>query len=138
MSVYVDGNMHVKRGIYDLVKEHLIDGNRMICIPRHPVRSDIYREAIAILKLKKDTPENVTRQTDRYYAEWFPIGQCGLYETGIVLRKHMEADVIRLMEKWALEITIGSHRDQLSLTYAMWKTGCMVLHLLEHLRQQQV
>ena len=129
MSVYVDGNIKLVGNVSELIKEVLVDKKIKIAIARHPVRSDVYHEAIEVLKLRKDKPERVTRQTDRYFNEGFGLDEGGLFETGIMLRKHMTKDCIRLMEKWALEIMIGSHRDQLSLTYAIWKTGVKVFFL---------
>ena len=126
MSLYIDGNIKIVGELTSLAKEVFNDRKFKIAIQKHPVRNDIYNEAIEILKTRKDTPERVTRQTDRYFKEGFPVGEGGLFETCIMFRKHMTKDCIKLMEKWALEIMIGSHRDQLSLTYAMWKTGVKV------------
>ena len=56
----------------------------------------------------------------RYRDEGFPR-QFGLYETNVVLRKHNEPLVGKVDVDWWREIDSGSRRDQLSLTYVLWK-----------------
>jgi hypothetical protein len=79
--------------------------------------------------MHKDTQENVNPQIDRYKKEGFPK-DFGLLQSNIMIRKHNEEDCIRLMECWFEELKNGSHRDQLSFNYALWKNeGIPVVYL---------
>ena len=71
--------------------------------------------------LKKDTGANIDSQLERYRKEGYPEGN-GLVQSNIVIRKHNSESCIKLMEAWWKEIYEGSHRDQLSFNYALWKT----------------
>lgn len=133
-SLYVDGNMQIKGGIIDMFNK--INGN-IIAIPQHPVRNCVYQEAEAVLKLKKDVTEIVKPQIDRYIQEKFPK-EFGLFETGIIFREHNSEECKRCMDKWALEVMMGSHRDQLSLTYAMWATGTKVFPLSPQTKKSEM
>jgi len=48
----------------------------------------------------------------------------GLYETGVFYRSLRDERVDKLMDMWADELINNSHRDQLSLTYCIWKLNC--------------
>lgn len=134
MSLYIDGNVKIKgdaKKLFNVVSSHIIS------IPKHPARTCIYREGIAVMKIRKDIPENVMPQMERYLEEKFPTDY-GLFETNIIFRKHNEPECKRLMDRWALEIMMGSHRDQLSLTYAMWATNTKVFALPKMTRNSDV
>ena len=133
-SLYVDGNMQIKGGISEMFNK--LSGN-IIAIPQHPVRNCVYQEAEAVLKLKKDVAEIVKPQIDRYIQEKFPK-EFGLFETGIIFREHNSEECKRCMDKWALEVMMGSHRDQLSLTYAMWATSTKVFPLSPQTKKSEM
>lgn len=90
---------------------------------KHPVRNCIYQELMACVKLKKETKEKAKTIYKFYIKEKFPENQ-GLYETNIIIRKHNNSECIKLMEMWTRELKKGSHRDQLSLNYCIWKLKC--------------
>lgn len=117
-SIWVDGNLDLYGGINKFVEEQCKDS--IICIPKHPVRNCIYDEMIAIYKSKKDTMEKMKPQADRYMAEGFPK-HFGLVQTNIIYRKHNNPEVVALMNLWWSELKNGSHRDQMSFNYAVWK-----------------
>lgn len=134
MSLYIDGNIKIKGDVKNMFK--IVSGHT-ISIPQHPTRTCIYREGIAVMRMKKDTPEHVMPQMERFLAENFPT-ENGMFETNIIFRRHNESECKRLMDRWALEIMMGSHRDQLSLTYAMWATGVKVFGLPKTTRNSDV
>jgi len=114
-SIWIDGNVDVLSD-----PTNLLDDNFCIEIPVHPQRNCIYKEAIACLKQKKDTKENIDKQIIRYHQEKFPENY-GLVQSNIIIRKHNDRDCIKLMNDWWNEIEKGSHRDQLSFNYVCWK-----------------
>lgn len=119
LSIWVDGNVEIKSNLNDFVNNTLTD-DCSVYVPKHPSRNCIYAEAKVCISMKKDTKENIQPQIDRYKEEGFPVNY-GLLQSNIMLRKHNDKDCIRLMECWFEEVKNGSHRDQLSFNYALWK-----------------
>ena len=62
------------------------------------------------------------RQIAAYKREGFPR-HYGLYENSILIRKHKDEEVRRLMEAWWDEYMRYPTRDQLSLPYVIRKFG---------------
>lgn len=114
-SIWIDANVKVLGN-----PNELIDEAYSVEIPKHPVRNCIYAEKRACLMIKKDKEEIMEPQMERYRAEGYPKNN-GLVQTNIMFRKHNDAGCIKLMEDWWAEIEKGSHRDQLSFNYALWK-----------------
>lgn len=118
LSVWVDGSVKLLKNLNPFISEKCKDG--YIFIPKHPQRSCIYDEMDACIKQKKDTAEHIEPQRKKYKEEKFPE-KYGLVQSNIIVRRHNNPDCIRLMECWWYELKNGSHRDQLSFNYAMWK-----------------
>lgn len=114
-SIYIDANVNILSD-----PTVLFDENYSVETPAHPTRICIYTEEKACATLKKDKEEIMLPQIERYKKEGFP-NNYGLVQSNIIFRKHNEPDCIRLMEAWWAEIEKGSHRDQLSFNYALWK-----------------
>jgi len=87
----------------------------------HAERICVYREAEAVLVLRKEFPANVYKQMQAYRAEGYPKNN-GLCETGVMLRRHTAA-LYEFNRFWWEELVKWTHRDQLSFNYACWKTG---------------
>lgn len=114
LSVWIDGSVKILNDFSELINSSVIQ------IPQHPNRNCIYKEAVAVLKQKKDTKENIDKQIIKYHELGFPENY-GLVQSNIIIRKHNDKNCIKLMEDWWNEIKNGSHRDQLSFNYVLWK-----------------
>ena len=125
-SVWVDGNIHVNGDINELLS------NESIIIPQHPKRERIYEEMEACLHFKKDSMENMLPQITRYKKENFPP-KYGMVQSNIIIRKHNNDDCKRLMNLWWEELSKGSHRDQLSFNYCLWRNEDIKIKLLDKL-----
>ena len=129
-SVYVD----CKRP-YSVDYEHLLsclEPNSDILTRAHRKRNCLYDEGRFCILKKKDSAATIQRQLDYYKKERCPWN-LGLHASGILLRRHTE----RLREFsyfWWNQIEIFSHRDQISLPYAAWKTD-MKISICERRRQ---
>ena len=121
-SIWVDGSMMVIGDLNKFIDEYCRDKSISVLFREHPARKCIYDEAETCLRMKKDTPENIKSQMDRYRKEGFPR-KYGLVESNMIYRRHNNPYCIKLMETWAEEVRKGSHRDQLSFNYALWKVG---------------
>lgn len=131
LSIWVDGNVTIKGDLNKLLDKVLTD-DCFVYVPKHPQRDCIYRESEVVVKMRKDTIENVKPQIERYKEEGFPKNY-GLLQSNILIRKHNEYDCIKLMEKWSDEVIKGSHRDQLSFNYAAWKNNYVKIKYLDRL-----
>ena len=129
LSVWVDGCVSLKGDLNELFNDALKE-DCSIYVPRHPSRNCIYAEATAVIKMKKDKKENVDPQIERYKREGFPKDY-GLLQSNILIRKHNNEDCIKLMEDWFNEVKNGSHRDQLSFNYALWKNEDIKIEYLD-------
>lgn len=121
ISIWVDGSIHIKGDVKEFLGGIIYSGYSVF-IPTHPARTCIYREAVAVKSLRKDTTDLPDKQMKKYKEEGFPE-KYGLVQTNIIVRWHNNEDCIELMETWAEEIRNFSHRDQLSFNYAVWKTN---------------
>ena len=123
LSIWIDGNVFQYDDIDTFLSNIQIDDNIPILFKTHPIRNCIYQELDVCAKRGKETKENTDILQQFYKNEKFPE-HYGLFETNIIVRKHNNPKCIKLMEKWTIELLKGSHRDQLSLTYCIWKLNC--------------
>jgi alkaline ceramidase TOD1/glycosyltransferase MUCI70-like protein len=88
---------------------------------KHPIRNCIYQEVQACVKLRKDAPERLWKQAERYQREGYPA-HFGLLETSCIARLGSPA-VHQLNESWWQQLDFWSCRDQVSLPYVIWRSG---------------
>jgi hypothetical protein len=117
-SIFVDGHTLFVGRIGKLIDTYLL-GERFV-MWRHPERSDVYRELIAIVELKKHEPDAIFAQVRRYAEAGLPENS-GLAEASFIWRAHDDPPLQAFMEAWWREILTHSKRDQLSLGYLMWQ-----------------
>ena len=122
VSLWLDSNIEIISDVKDFFNKYDLS-KTFLYTNKHPTRDCIYREQLAVIRLKKDTYENTNPQINRYRDEGYPE-HYGLAETNIMLRAHNNLKCVKLMNLWGEEILNGSHRDQLSFNYAIWKTDC--------------
>ena len=116
LTVWIDGNLPINDKLYDYIEKNR---NHDITFKKHTCHKCIYQECDAVMRLGKDTIENVNRIKERYKKENVPYN-LGMLETNIIIRKDKEW-VRNLMNVWWGEIRDNSHRDQLSIIYVLWK-----------------
>lgn len=111
-SVWVDANIGIAgdlRELFDRLPENAFLGMFI-----HPHRNCVYMEGEECIKRKKDDPHQINQQLARYREALVPKG-IGLFETGLIVRRHNDQACIGLMTAWWRELETGSRRDQLSL-----------------------
>ena len=108
-----------------LVKKYLLNHD-LVAMP-HPVRHNYFQEA----RECRASPrchgpggiKGINRAVEFYLKEGhMPIG---LYETGVLLRRNTPK-IIEFNNIWWDQIINNSIRDQISLTYAAWRTGVAI------------
>jgi hypothetical protein len=119
-SMYVDANIAIIGNPLDLALKYLTRYNMVI--PKHFARDCVYDEAKECVIVGKAKYKEVVKQMNKYRSEGFPKN-FGLSENNIILRKHNDTKIIKLMCEWWNEINIYTNRDQLSLAYVLWKNN---------------
>lgn len=125
-SIWIDGNIHIRGDMCEIIDEYLNGVN--MALPSHPKRNCIYEEAQECIKLGKSNPNNTRAQMKKYRRRGFPT-EYGLSWACILIRKHMESDVIRTMEAWWEEFQSETKRDQLSFEFVAWLTDFDYRHI---------
>ena len=88
---------------------------------QHPMNKCTTRELHLCSALKKDDIALMSRQVHEYILEGFPMNY-GAVETGVNIRKN-NAATQKFSELWWEEVSTKSKRDQISVKYALWKSG---------------
>ena len=127
LSIYIDTTFFILGNITEFL-ERLITPKFDIYIFEHPYRNCIYTEVYAVILHKKEKPDIALNIKNRYNKTKFPT-QFGLSENCLIVRKHNNKNSINLMEKWWEEIQKYSKRDQLSLSYVLWKTKIKIKYI---------
>jgi hypothetical protein len=119
-TVWLDGSLIIKDPrIAELVSKALKD--KEMALFKHRERNCIYKELEVCIEQKRDDPEVMRAQIEKYRKEGYPENN-GLGETGVLIRKKSNK-VIKHNEAWWNEIESHSKRDQLSFNYVLWKQG---------------
>ncbi|AKL95227.1 glycosyltransferase [Clostridium aceticum] len=116
-SIWVDGSMLIIGDLNKLLKKEL--DNEKMAFFKHPTRDCLYDEA-RVCSRKKDNPKIISKQIERYKLAGYKKNQ-GLIASGVIMRKHNEAEVKKLMKAWWNEVASFSIRDQISFNYVAWK-----------------
>lgn len=128
VSIYMDGNIRVVADPRPLVTEAL--RHHSIAIPRHPDRDNLYAEAQACVKLGLISQETAVRWLKCYIEKGIPC-HGGLFENNLIVRRHRDPTVVRLMEAWWNSYRANGGRDQLSLVYLAYLQGVTIQPLAD-------
>jgi glycosyltransferase involved in cell wall biosynthesis/ubiquinone/menaquinone biosynthesis C-methylase UbiE len=129
-SLWVDANINIIDGSVFGDIEIIESKNGKISIPIHPERNCIYDELKTCLDFGKDNSNLMKDQVSIMEKDRFPR-KYGLFETGIIYREHNNKNIIKIMEDWWWWVKNYSRRDQLSLTYVLWKNNFKIDPLSE-------
>lgn len=121
ITLYIDASMTMKRPILQLLKSF----RGGMIIGAHPVRKCVYAEGLAVKAAKKAPPEIVNKQIAEYYENDFPCN-FGVWSSGFIIRDKSTKEMCNI---WQEKLDEHSHRDQLSLPWALWKTGIKPLEV---------
>ena len=116
-SLYLDANVNI---LTPWLFEEIQRRQKDFLIPTHFALDCLYKEYEHVLQFGMIDPVLGEEQIEKYRHEGFPANY-GLNETNILYRRHNDPAVIELMDDWAKEIIHFTQRDQLSLSYVMWK-----------------
>lgn len=118
-SVYIDSNINILTPyLYETIKEK----NQNIIIPKHFARTCVYKECKACIASENDTETNINKMVEFLRQENMPENY-GLNENCIIYRRHNSSEIVKMMEEWWNFIENYTKRDQLSLSYVLYKNG---------------
>ena len=121
-SIYIDGNV---MPITDLTELINYLGNCGIGIFWHPGRQCIYDECRACMYFGMISSEQGEKHIEYLETNQMPHNY-GLLETCVIARKHNLDICKKVMNDWWNEFMHTPRRDQLSLTYVLYKNGITV------------
>lgn len=124
-SIYIDGNIQPCGDLRYLI-HHLNPYGFASCL--HYMRNCLYEEFKACILKNKDDERIMRQQINSYRREGMPE-QYGLTESNLLVRDHRHPVCIEIMERWWREIEKYSRRDQLSLSYVLWRMGIPVAEI---------
>jgi len=126
ISILVGGQISIHCDIGEFLRNNLPKGYGL-SVSRHPVRDCLYEEAKAVVGYKKGDPQIIGKQIAGYRNAGMPE-HAGLIETGVMIRRHNDKNVIQFCELWLAEVRQHSQRDQLSFPYILWKYNLIKPH----------
>lgn len=113
-TIYIDASMTMRSNVTQLLRTYR--GGLMI--GQHK-RTCVYAEGLACKSLKKAAEDVINKQIAEYYENNFPVN-FGMWSSGFMIR---DKSTKEMCELWYSKLEEHSHRDQLSLPWALWKTG---------------
>ena len=121
-SIYIDADMVIKRPLTELLNN--LHSKTFFAACRHSYCKSVQEEIEDLLVKNMVQPEQVKEQWQKY-TEWSFRDDLGISENGLLIRKHNNQHVQRLMELWWDEYKKGCLRDQVSLMPCMYKADFM-------------
>lgn len=118
-SIWIDGNITIIGDLTPFVDRM---GTKSMAEFKHPNNNCIYEEAYSIVSQGKAQGPEVRKQIEEYKKEGFPA-HYGLFENSFIVREHNNKKCICLMDMWWEQMKQFTWRDQLSLSYVLWKSG---------------
>jgi glycosyltransferase involved in cell wall biosynthesis len=107
--VWMDGNCSLKQDPHELVK---LMGNKDFAFFKHPGWDSVYREAERCVELGKGDVSEIAEQVRVYAKESFPDKSPHCEMTCFIRKNNKKTN--DLFEKWWIEVTRYSERDQIS------------------------
>ncbi len=118
-SIWIDSNFECLNSKFDF--------NHDIVTWKHPDRNCIYEEANECIRLKKDDPQVIFKQIQKYRSDNYPEHN-GMIASGFLIRKNTPY-MREFNEAWWDEVKNNSIRDQLSFNYVLNKFSLSILLL---------
>ena len=121
-SIYVDTRFTCNCNLNNFIKD-LNCKDYDITVMKHNRRDCCFKEAAYLLKSDKINEADkrlIKKQIGRY--KNFIRPNLGLWAPGIMIRKHGEFELNKMMRCWYEEMLTGSHRDQISFPFAWNKS----------------
>jgi hypothetical protein len=122
VSLYIDNSVILTQPPEVLIEALLPDDGKLALF-EHSFRETVRDEFSEVVKLGLDA-ETVCREQEEHYdsVDADSLDEKPLW-SGLLLRRHNDPRVIEAMNTWHAHVLRYSHRDQLSIGYALRSTG---------------
>lgn len=144
LSIYIDGNFILMNSPLQMIAREMKEVKLMAFNHAQNIadaRDCIYQEYEALVKLYeqkntlKDDLVNVEAMVQYLRSQNYPANE-GLINGGVLIRKHNDPEVVRLMERWWYFVQHYSKRDQLSFNFVAWEQGFGFVYLPGDIRRR--
>lgn len=123
-SLWLDANICIAgKGIYDRFVE-LFENGTLVASVKHLAYDCVYNEMFSVLDFRYESEEVIVKWGHELRKRGFPR-HVGLYETGLLYRRHSNEVVKNFDALWWRYIDAYSKRDQLSFTVALCEENLM-------------
>lgn len=119
-SLWVDANVDV---LDDYIFNEMGKTSSKLLIPLHFNRDCIYKEIESLYNLPRKESADVLDEMRIVLQNNKMPQHYGLNETNLIFRRHNDSQIINIMEEWWSFIRKISKRDQVSLSFVLWKNG---------------
>lgn len=121
-SIWIDANILIKGDFLNSAFAKFEKSQEVLAGIIHPLRNCVYQEFKACQELNKDESVVLDEQLEFYKEQGLPQ-KLGLIETNLLFRKHNFEQLIEFQKIWWQILNRYSKRDQLSIMYALWRSG---------------
>lgn len=128
IAIWIDANIMIMDDISPLIDQFIESGRPIAAIP-HPLRKSVYEEVKACITHSKEDQELLATQEQHYHDLGYDCDD--LIESNIMMFKLGDERMSQFFTTWWAEIDQFTRRDQLSLNYAINKTGIKWHQLME-------
>lgn len=120
-SLWVDANLDLADAIIERANQLVAENVPLAMLP-HSDRTCVYQEARCLTRRLIDNPNIIFKQTCFLLKSGLPENS-GLFVCCCILRKHNHPEIKAFSETWWNLYLRYSYRDQMSVTYALWKNN---------------
>ena len=120
VAVWIDSNIMILGDLDPLIRQVMASEAALGAIP-HPSRESVYEEVVSCSNRGKDEISVMEEQIEKYRSE--PFSHSDLIESNFLVFNLRHEKIKDLLDAWWREIDLHSRRDQLSLNYALFRTG---------------
>ena len=128
ISVWIDGNILIKKEIYKYVHSVLMDNE--VASYEHWWRDETEQEFYACATQGFDLVWRLKKQYLRSKDEGYKSNI--FFENNVIFRRHNNINVVKMQNIWWREYLKGGKRDQYSFTYAAFISNVEIFSLGKH------
>jgi hypothetical protein len=130
ISIYIDANIVIKGDLIYRRVDELVEKEVVWAGIKHPWRDCIYKEGYVVVRLLKEKSLfKIISQLVWYKLKGFPE-HFGMYEANCIFRRHNDRLVRKQSKLWWKLIHIFSQRDQMALSYTLWRYNFPFIFIL--------
>lgn len=133
-SLYVDGSVMIKDDVGIFLSSY-IETKPILMNFKHPNNDCIFVEMERCIMQGRGNAEMLKKQYDVYKADGMPE-HFGMSDNKIILRKNCD-EGYKLMSEWYDHVCNYSGRDQVCLSYVLWKHNLQYNYFDEVIEQNQ-